>query len=64
MVSIIAWDKVHFLIFWTTTHYPTKLGQLIDLSKGNIFLNLLNDMEDWNLSSRLFFDIATAPITQ
>ena len=37
MVSIIAWDKVHFLIFWTTTHYPTKLGQLIDLSKGNIF---------------------------
>ena len=25
-------------IFWTTTHWPIKLGQLIDVSKGNIFL--------------------------
>ena len=25
-------------IFWTTTHKVTKLGQLIDISKGNNFL--------------------------
>ena len=22
-------------IFWTTTHEPTKLGELIDIGKGN-----------------------------
>ena len=34
-------------IFWAKTHEVTKLGQLIDISKGNIFLNSLKDLEDW-----------------
>ena len=45
-MSIIIWDNMHFwIIFWTTTHEVTKLGLLIDISKGN---NLLNNLENWD----------------
>ena len=42
--SVTSWwvfvDETRYFfeyIFWTTTHEVTKLGQLIDISKGNNF---------------------------
>ena len=46
MMSISAWDIFEY-IFWTITNLPAKLGQLIDVNKGNIFWNLLSNLEDW-----------------
>ena len=39
MMSISTWDRgcIFEYIFWTKTHYVTKLGQLIDISKDNSF---------------------------
>ena len=38
MMSISIWNESIFkYIFWTTPHYPTKFGQLIDITKGNNF---------------------------
>ena len=36
--DVMMWDNLHFqYIFWITTDEITKLGQLIDISKGNNF---------------------------
>ena len=41
-------------IFWTTTHYITELGQLIDINKNNNFQELLEQFGGLKLSSRPF----------
>ena len=33
--------------FLNETLLTTEFGQVIDIRKGNIFWNLLNDLEDW-----------------
>ena len=42
-ISTIRYETAH----QTTPHQVTKLGQLIDISKDNIFRNLLNYLEVW-----------------
>ena len=41
-------------IFWTATHWPTKLDQLINMNKGNIFLESLEQFGGLGLSSNQF----------
>ena len=41
-------------IFWTTTHEATKLGQLIDISKGDNFQKFFEQSEGVELDSRSF----------
>ena len=41
-------------IFWTTTHLFTKLGQLIDVNKGNNFHESFEKLGRLGLSSRSF----------
>ena len=41
-------------IFWNTTHKVTKLGQLIDICKGNNFQESFEEFRGLGLSSRSF----------
>ena len=58
--SVTSWVLVHETecifnyIFWTTTHWVTKLGQLIDISKGNSFQESFEQFGRLELSSRSF----------
>ena len=47
LVLVLETRCIFQYIFWTTNHEVTKLGQLIDISKGNNFSNLLNSLGDW-----------------
>ena len=65
MMSISAWLGYIFeYIFWITTSWATKLGQLIDVNKGNIFLKSFEQFGGLKLISRLFWILQPAPITQ
>ena len=50
--SVTPWVLVHETgciceyIFWTTTHEVTKLGQLIDINKGNNFQESFEQSKD------------------
>ena len=46
-------------IFSTTAHGITKLGQLIDISKGNNFQESYEQFGELRLNSRSFFNLAT-----
>ena len=46
-IYICIYIYIYIYIFWTTTHEVTKLGQLIDIRKGNSFQYLLNNLEEW-----------------
>ena len=52
--SVTAWwilvhetECIFEYIFWTTTHLVTKLGQMIDINKGNSFKEAFEQFEDW-----------------
>ena len=51
-------------IFWTTTHYAIKLGQLIDVSKGNNFQESFEQFGELGLGSRFFSIEQPVQITQ
>ena len=49
-------------IFWTTTHWVIKLGQLIDISKGNTFQESFEQFGGLGLGFRSFSIKQPAPI--
>ena len=50
--------------FWTTTHYVTKLSQLIHINKGNNFQESLEQFGWLGLNSSSFSIQRPAPLTQ
>ena len=51
-------------IFWTTSRKVTKLGQLIDINKGNNFQESFEQFGGLGLSLRSFSIEQPAPVTQ
>ena len=48
----------------TTTHYVTKLGQLIHINRDNSFQESFEQFEGGGAKFQVLFNLATTPITQ
>ena len=54
--DVTMWDNLHFqYIFWIITDEITKLGQLIDISKGNNFQQSFEQFGGLGLGSYVLF---------
>ena len=54
-VLVYTWDMVHFWIYFLRNNTLTlRLGQMIAISKSNIFLKSLNNLKDWGYASGPF----------